>query len=64
VENVKQLQEKLAGAGIRSYTEIIKTAKGQQTRVRAGPFDSKAAAEKARQKLGELGLKPAAVTAR
>ena len=64
VENVKQLQEKLAGAGIRSYTEIIKTAKGQQTRVRAGPFDSKAAAEKARQKLGEMGLKPAAVTAR
>ena len=64
LDNVKQLQEKLAAAGVKSYTENVKTPKGEQTRVRAGPFDSKAAAEKARQKLGEIGLKPAAVTAR
>jgi DedD protein len=63
-ENVKQLQEKLAAAGIKSYTENVKTRTGEQTRVRAGPFDSKAAAERARQKLAETGLKPAAVTAR
>ena len=63
-ENVKQLQEKLAAAGIKNYTENVKTRTGEQTRVRAGPFDSKAAAERARQKLAEIGLKPAAVTAR
>jgi DedD protein len=64
MDNVKQLQEKLAAAGLKSYTESIKTRTGEQTRVRAGPFDSKAAAERARQKLGEMGLKPAAVTVR
>jgi DedD protein len=63
-ENVKQLQDKLAAADMKSYTESVRTQKGQQTRVRAGPYDSKAAAEKARQKLTEMGLHPAAVTAR
>ncbi len=63
-ENVKQLQAKLAEAGMKSYTEGVKTAQGEQTRVRAGPFESKAAAERAREKLSAMGLAPAAVTTR
>jgi DedD protein len=55
-ENVKIVQEKAASAGIKSYTEKIKGAQGEQTRVRAGPFQSKEAAEGAREKLKSLGL--------
>jgi len=42
----------------------VKTSKGELTRVRAGPFASKEAAEKARAKLVALGLKPGAVASR
>ena len=63
-DNVKQLQAKLAEAGMKSYTEGVKTSQGEQTRVRAGPFESKAAAERAREKLAAMGLGPAAVTTR
>ncbi len=61
-KNVKQLRSKLSAAGIKSYTEPVKTSKGELTRVRAGPFPSKEAAEKARAKLVAMGLKPAAAT--
>ena len=60
-KNVKRLRSKLSAAGIRTYTEPVKTSKGELTRVRAGPFASKEAAEKARSKLVAMGLRPAAV---
>lgn len=62
--NVKQLRARLSAAGIMSYTEPVKTSRGELTRVRAGPFDSKEAAETARAKLGAMGLKPGAVANR
>ncbi len=62
--NVKDLQAKVALAGIRSYTEPVKTASGEQTRVRAGPFKTQAEAERARERLSGLGLKPGKVTTR
>jgi DedD protein len=52
----KEMQEKIAAAGIQSYTEVVKTAKGDVTRVRAGPFATRAAAEKAREQLKALGM--------
>jgi len=64
VKNVKQLRTKLSAAGVKSYTEPVKTSKGELTRVRAGPFDSREAAEKARAKLEAMGLKPGAVASR
>lgn len=63
-DNVKKLQAKLTGAGLASYTEVMNGAKGEQTRVRAGPFESKAAAERARDKILKMGLKPAPVAQR
>ena len=63
-KNVTQLRTKLSAAGVKSYTEPVKTSKGDLTRVRAGPFASKEAAETARAKLDSLGLKPGAVTSR
>ena len=64
MKNVKQLRTKLSAAGVKSYTEPVKTSKGELTRVRAGPFASKEAAEKARAKLDAMGLKPGAVASR
>jgi DedD protein len=55
-EKVKQVQEQMAAAGLKSYTEVVKTAKGDVTRVRAGPYSSRAAAEKAHDQLKTLGL--------
>jgi len=52
----KQMQNQIAAAGIKSYTEVVKTAKGDVTRVRAGPFATRAAAEKAREQLKTLGM--------
>ncbi|MCW5605950.1 MAG: SPOR domain-containing protein [Burkholderiales bacterium] len=52
----KQMQQRIAGAGIKSYTEIVKTEKGEVTRVRAGPFATRAAAEQARDQLKAMGL--------
>ncbi len=63
-KNVKQLRTKLSAAGVKSYTERVKTSKGELTRVRAGPFASKETAEKARAKLVAMGLKPGAAGSR
>jgi len=63
-KNVTQLRSKLSAVGVKSYTEPVKTSKGELTRVRAGPFASKEAAEKARTKLAAMGLKPGAVVSR
>jgi DedD protein len=52
----QQMQQQIAGAGVKSYTEVVKTAKGDVTRVRAGPFASRSAAEKAREQLKALGM--------
>lgn len=52
----KQMRQRISDAGIKSYTEVVKTAKGDVTRVRAGPFATREAAEKAQQRLKALGL--------
>jgi DedD protein len=51
---------KLAAAKVPYYTEAV----GSLTRVRAGPFASREAAEKARGQIKGLGLDPGAVTTR
>ncbi len=54
--NVRTLQAKVTVAGFKSYSEIQKVAKGEQIRVRAGPFPSREAAERAREQLQAAGL--------
>ena len=56
--------EKLKEARLPYYTEPIATKQGTVTRVRAGPFASRDAAEKALEQLKGLGLKPGNVAAR
>jgi DedD protein len=55
-EKAKQMQAKITATGIKAYTEIVKTAKGDVTRVRAGPFATREAAEKAREQLKAIGM--------
>ena len=52
----KQMQEQMAAAGVKSYTEVVPVVKGQVTRVRAGPFASRDEAEKIRDQLKGMGL--------
>ena len=56
--------EKLKDAKVPYYTEPIATKQGTVTRVRAGPFASREAAERALEQLKGLGLKPGNVAAK
>jgi DedD protein len=55
---------KLKAAKLPYFTEPVATAKGMVTRVRAGPFASRDAAEKAHNQLKGLGFTPGNVAAR
>lgn len=55
-DKAAQLRDQIAAAGVKAYTEVVPTAKGSVTRVRAGPFASRGAADKARDRLKDLGL--------
>jgi DedD protein len=55
-EKAQRMQGQITAAGIQSYTEIVKTVKGDVTRVRAGPFATREAAEKAQVQLKSLGM--------
>ena len=54
--NVKLLVKKLKEAGVPSYTEKFDSPQGPRTRVRAGPFATKEAAEKAQAKAKAIGV--------
>ena len=61
--NVKHLQAKIGELGIKVYTEPLVSPEGKKTRVRAGPFPSRDAADKALDKLKRIGVN-GVVTAR
>jgi DedD protein len=52
----KQLQKQVAGAGVKAYTEVVSAKSGEVTRVRAGPYATREAAERAREQLKKAGL--------
>ena len=54
--NVKLLLSKLKGIGVSAYTEKFDAPQGPRTRVRAGPFASQEAAEKARSRIKIIGV--------
>jgi DedD protein len=60
-KNVRALMSKLKSEKIPAYTEPLETAKGPRTRVRAGPFATEEAAEKARARLLRIGVQPGPV---
>jgi DedD protein len=54
--NVKTLKAKLSEQGIKTYSEPLDTPQGKKTRVRAGPFPNRDAAEKALEKMQRIGV--------
>jgi DedD protein len=55
-DNVRILKAKLAEQGIKAFTEPLDTPQGKKTRVRAGPFPSREAADKALDKMKKIGV--------
>ncbi len=55
-------RQKLERAGFKNYTQVVDTKDGKRIRVRAGPFVTKAAADKAAEKIKKLGLPTSVLT--
>ncbi|WP_153110818.1 SPOR domain-containing protein [Propionivibrio limicola] len=54
--NVRQLQTKIGELGIKVFTESVNSPGGKKTRVRAGPFATREAADKALEKMKRIGV--------
>lgn len=54
--NARSVQTRVKAQGYNAYTEVIKGKSGNQTRVRAGPFETRDAAVEAASKLKQSGL--------
>jgi len=54
--NARALQKKLQQNKFKAYTEVVKNTSGNRTRVRVGPYPSREAAEKARDRLQSMKL--------
>ena len=55
-------RQKLERAGFKNYTQVADTKDGKRIRVRAGPFATKADADKAAEKIKKLGLPTSVLT--
>jgi DedD protein len=55
-DNVKTVRTKLSEKGVKSYVEPLDTPGGKKTRVRAGPFASREAAEQALERMKQAGV--------
>ncbi|MDM0104296.1 SPOR domain-containing protein [Variovorax sp. J22R24] len=59
-DKAKEVRQKLEKAGLKTYMHVAKTTDGERTRVRVGPFGTRAEADRAASKVKGLSL-PAAV---
>jgi DedD protein len=60
VLKAREARVKLEKAGMKTYTQVVEPKEGRRIRVRVGPFESKADADKAAEKIKKLDL-PASV---
>lgn len=51
-----EVRATLEKAGVKTYTQVLTTADGKRTRVRVGPWENKAEADKAAEKIKKLNL--------
>jgi DedD protein len=54
--NVKQLQGKISELGVKTFTEPLDSPQGKKTRLRAGPFANRDAADKALERMKRIGV--------
>lgn len=52
----RQVRQRAERAGVKTYTQVVDTAQGKRTRVRVGPYSSRAEAEQAAAVLKKAGL--------
>jgi DedD protein len=55
-DKVREVRQQAERAGVKTYTQIVNTPEGARTRVRVGPYASRAEAEKAAAVLKKAGL--------
>ena len=60
VVKAREARIKLESAGLKTYTQVVTPKEGKRIRVRVGPFENKAEADKAAAKIKKLDL-PAAI---
>lgn len=58
----RAVRQKLEGAGLKTYTHVAQTPDGKRIRVRVGPFENRADADKAAARVKALGLSAAVLT--
>jgi DedD protein len=56
----QEVRQRLERAGLRTYTQVANTPDGPRIRVRLGPFNSRAEAERTAEQVRQLGL-PASI---
>ncbi|WP_213957072.1 SPOR domain-containing protein [Variovorax sp. dw_954] len=61
-DKAREVRQKLERAGLKTYTHVAKTADGERTRVRVGPFSTRADADKAAARVKGLALSAAVLT--
>lgn len=61
-DKAHEVRQKLERAGLKTYTHVAETKDGKRTRVRVGPFATRAEADRAAQKIKKLDL-PASILA-
>lgn len=61
-DKAREVRQKLEKAGLKTYTSVAKTADGERTRVRVGPFGSRAEADRAAGKVKGLSLSAAVLS--
>src|SRR5690606_4544014 len=55
-DKAREVQGKLERSGLKTYTQTVDTKDGRRTRVRVGPFASRAEADKAAERVKGAGL--------
>jgi DedD protein len=56
VTKAREARRKVEHAGLKTYTQVAETKDGKRIRVRVGPFDNRAQADKAAEKIKGLDL--------
>ena len=55
-DKVREVRQQAERAGLKTYTQVVDTKEGKRTRVRVGPYATRAEAEKAAAALQKAGL--------
>lgn len=58
--SAREARQRVEKLGLKTYTQVVETAAGARTRVRVGPFDDRADADRTASRIKQAGL-PAAV---